>query len=377
MRHILNIFTQTREEHDRTSNTGNRSRFFQGIAADCLAPFIITLLPQRAIKQCVNSTSGNCVSLKTMAANRSTGIPPMNPTQCQHCLHRPIAGPHDLRHGVDTMPHPDNRRCSGFTLIELLVVVSIIAILVALLLPAVQQAREAARRTQCRNNLKEMGLALANYHDVHSVHPPALINSGRYEDAPFYSHGNRVLNTTGWTLLLPYLEQANAWQKYDFNQCSSGSSPLLMPVAGNDTANLSVTQMKLPVLGCPSDSSAGEQSTHFPGSDDIYSRNGARRTSYLFATGRFTDWDATWRETSYDIRRGMFGNNGAASMADLLDGSSKTIAIGESHGGTSRKISVNFGPWGLTGTHTCCHGRVFSDSDESVPQHISLTLAGH
>jgi len=263
------------------------------------------------------------------------------------------------------------RSSSGFTLIELLVVISIIAILISLLLPAVQQAREAARRTQCRNNLKQMGIALANYHDVHAVHPPAMINSGRYEDLPFYSHGNRVLNTTGWTLLLPFLDQGNAWHQYDFSQCSTGSSPVLMPVAGSDTANLNVTQLKIPVLECPSDASAGEQSTHFPGTEDIYSRNGARRTSYLFATGVFTDWDSTWRETGNDIRRGMFGNNGAARIADLRDGSSNTIAVGESHSGTQRKTSVNFGPWGLTGTHTCCHGRVFSDSYTSVdPAHF-------
>ena len=264
-----------------------------------------------------------------------------------------------------------HRLQAGFTLIELLVVISITAILMGLLLPAVQQAREAARRTQCQNNLKQLGLALANYHDMHSVLPPALINSGRFDSFPFYSQGNRVLNTTGWTLLLPFMDQANAWQKYDFNQCSSGSSPLSMPVAGNDAANVSVTQMAVPVLGCPSDSSAGEQSTHMPGSDDIYSRTNARRSSYLFATGRFTDWDSTWPETAYDIRRGMFGNNGAARMADLRDGASNTVAVGESHGGTQRKVSINFGPWGLTGTHTCCHGRVFSDSQTSVdPVHF-------
>lgn len=267
-------------------------------------------------------------------------------------------------------PRRNHKR--GFTLIELLVVIAIIAILIALLLPAVQQARESARRTQCRNNLKQMGLALANYHDVHNVLPPALMNSGRFEDLSFYSGGNRVLNTTGWALLLPYLDQSSAYEQYDVNQCSTQSTYPVMPIAGSDLANSVVTAMPLPVLECPSHPAAGEASTHFPGSTDIYSRRNSRRTSYLFATGRATDWDIPWSKMQGDVRRGMFGNNGAARMRDMTDGSSNTIAIGEAHGGVQQKVSVNFGPWGLTGTHTCCHGRVLSDSATSVkPIHFT------
>ena len=130
--------------------------------------------------------------------------------------------------------------------------------------------------------------------------------------------------------------------------------------------NSVITSLAVSVLECPSHPSVGEVSSHFAGTGDIYSRRAARRTSYLFATGRFTDWDESWSRSAGDIRRGMFGNNGAARMRDLVDGSSNTIAIGESHGGLDLKVSTNFGPWGLNGTHTCCHGRVLSDSASSV-----------
>jgi len=265
-----------------------------------------------------------------------------------------------------------NKRSSGFTLIELLVVIAIIAILLALMLPAVQNAREAARRTQCRNNLKQIGLALANYHDVSNMLPPAMINPGRLDSFPFYSGGNRVLNTTGWTLLLPYVDQANVYNNYDFNQCSSTSAWGGMPVAGTDVANAAVVKTAIPLLECPSDESAGIVETFLPGSTHIYSKQNARRTSYLFASGGFTDWDLPWWDTQSDIRRGMFGNNASARMRDLRDGASNSIAVGESHGGERLKVSPHFGPWGLTGTHTCCHGRVVSDSDTSVdPVHFT------
>jgi prepilin-type N-terminal cleavage/methylation domain-containing protein len=260
----------------------------------------------------------------------------------------------------------------GFTLIELLVVIAIIAILVALLLPAVQQAREAARRSQCKNNLKQIGLALANYESAFNVNPPALLNSGRYQSTPFYSNGNRVLNTTGWALLLPYFDQGSAYTEYNFDVCSSSSSPYSYSTSGTDATNADVYGANFTILNCPSHPAAGEVSTHDPGTENIYSRREAHRTSYLFASGRFTDWDAPWSQTSGDIRQGVFGNNGAARQRDITDGTSNTIAIGEAHGGTANKTSVNFGPWGVTGTHTCCHGRVISDSDTSVdPVHFT------
>lgn len=150
----------------------------------------------------------------------------------QHC-HSPHRDSLDCRSRDCHLSHRRSAARTGFTLIELLVVLSVVVVLIALLLPAVQNAREAARKIQCRSHLRQIGLALAGYDSVHGVMPPALINSGRYENFSFYRNGNRVLNTTGWTMLLPFLDQGNLHQQYDFSQCSTASSPLLMPVARN------------------------------------------------------------------------------------------------------------------------------------------------
>lgn len=252
------------------------------------------------------------------------------------------------------------QKVRGFTLIELLVVIAIIAILIALLLPAVQQAREAARRTQCRNNLKQWGLALHNYHDTFNVFPPALNGSGRINNATFpnfYSGNNKVQNVTGWVFLLPNIEQAGAYSKFDFNQTGSLSNPYGMPIAGTTTVNpnVAVTSMPLPALACPSDPQGGDISSAGPlNQGDFYSRENARRASYGFNTGSFTDYNTAFGAYNADIRQGAFGNNGAAKMAQITDGTTNTILVGESWGGR-RKTSTSFGPWGLTGTHTCCH----------------------
>jgi len=124
------------------------------------------------------------------------------------------------------------RRAWGFTLVELLVVIAIIGVLVALLLPAVQAAREAARRMQCSNNLKQIGIALHNHHDTLKVFPPGQIHTSTSGE-PY---------TTTWGIeLLTYLEQANLQARYD------------KTLAPTVASNVAVLQTRVKTYICPSD----------------------------------------------------------------------------------------------------------------------------
>src|SRR6476620_11624197 len=102
------------------------------------------------------------------------------------------------------------RRRSAFTLIELLVVIAIIAILIAMLVPAVQKVRDAAARTQCQNNIKQLALALHNYHDARKMFPPGVITS-----KPEPNPGNGT-SGPGWTVtILPYIEDDTRYQQFN------------------------------------------------------------------------------------------------------------------------------------------------------------------
>jgi prepilin-type N-terminal cleavage/methylation domain-containing protein/prepilin-type processing-associated H-X9-DG protein len=126
------------------------------------------------------------------------------------------------------------RRPAGFTLIELLVVIAIIAILIGLLVPAVQKVREAAARIQCQNNLKQIGLACHNYHDANKAFPPSR-TTGTVATAPWFPYQH------SWSAsILPYIEQTNVFKLYNYK------------ANWNDPTNYAAIQVQVAIFNCPS-----------------------------------------------------------------------------------------------------------------------------
>jgi prepilin-type N-terminal cleavage/methylation domain-containing protein/prepilin-type processing-associated H-X9-DG protein len=262
-------------------------------------------------------------------------------------------------------------RRAAFTLIELLVVIAIIAILIGLLLPAVQQVREAASRMKCQNNLKQLGLACHNYESAYGYFPPGLVNSGRWNGGTpnpagqsFYPSDGAwyVYNHSGFIFLLPYLEQEPLFRQYDMGTPGANSNPYGHPLKNNNLtpthANAIVQGTRLSVMECPSD--IEPQLVNDGTTNGFYHRPNTRRGNYAFNFGNYTDYDAPTSATVSGFS-GPFMHNSKTKIAAMIDGTSNTIAIGEIIQ-QKEGSSTTYGPYWGSGTHTAVVGRFPSGS---------------
>jgi prepilin-type N-terminal cleavage/methylation domain-containing protein len=248
-------------------------------------------------------------------------------------------------------PISARRRCSGFTLIELLVVIAIIAILIGLLVPAVQKVREAAARTQCMNNLKQIGLAVHNYHDNYKKFPSGHEARSRNWMGPLPAPAGLTFNPNGssgnpfyywnWAIqILPYVEQGPLYKLYNNNYPNV------------HVANRPVVQANVPIYNCPSDVNAGLLEN--PGSNAqggggfAYMHSSYRGMSGIndYYTGvnggSPPDWAGFPNEVFYLMNhitgpsaRGVFHGvddwNSLSNerMTNITDGTSNTLMVGE------------------------------------------------
>jgi len=207
----------------------------------------------------------------------------------------------------------------GFTLIELLVVIAIIAILISLLLPAVQQAREAARRTQCRNNLKQIGLALHNYHDVHGGFPPGRM--GPFKNAPGDCWQGSI---SPLFHILPMIDEGNVYDQIDQLQYRVRNN------AGAEFCpnNNFVRDLTISAFMCPSD----------PGHRDGVNTNSYRANFGVTVGGGRNFGDTAQVDSTYTARvggemdgaqGGAFHDNGGTKAGKYNDGMSNTVLYAE------------------------------------------------
>lgn len=237
-------------------------------------------------------------------------------------------------------------RRAGFTLVELLVVIAIIGVLVALLLPAVQAAREAARRTQCKNNFKQLAIAIHNYHDTHLYLPPGYISSN-----PGVAGNSTWCRTGGvqrapWTvLILPFSEQTNLHSKFDFNIVFQDDSNQMAAVNGAVVVPVKMFQ-------CPS---------------DVRLTNNKTWNSYFGVQGGGAAPDCGNTGCSAANERamyvtGMLYGGSKLGFKNATDGTANVFLLGESrYGGAA---------WGASAKQdSCAYARNLAGAQDAINLH--------
>ncbi|QDV15157.1 hypothetical protein CA51_50690 [Rosistilla oblonga] len=241
----------------------------------------------------------------------------------------------------------------AFTLVELLVVIAIIGILVGLLLPAVQAAREAARRMQCGNNMKQLGLALHNYVDTYQKFPAS---SRGYGGCVGNAVNGEIKNASGLVALLPYIELQNVYDQFNHEEAfavtSSGQRATGNVIGDPATnGNATIAELELDVFACPSDSNpikgrlVGNHYGPAPGFSGA-----ATNYDFIVAAGPEFGTCNSYATTNSTTKR-MFGGDVNTRMAEVIDGLTNTFMVGETtrYHVNGAALAWSYRGWVMTG----------------------------
>jgi prepilin-type N-terminal cleavage/methylation domain-containing protein/prepilin-type processing-associated H-X9-DG protein len=252
-------------------------------------------------------------------------------------------------------------RRRGFTLVELLVVIVVIGVLIALLLPAVQAARESARLATCMNNLRQLSLGVLNYESANKQFPPSSVGLGWCKSAAGGSGDTKILNMAGWVLVLPHIEEEGLFNSAKRDKCFSEMKAANVSnnnnngtVQGDKDSNKDVYMKRLSLFLCPSDIGSkftvSEISAHLTaGTSGSAGGDPAPGTTSALYSGQAINYDFVTNDIAFipyagpsmaaetcnawkkaaPSGRPIFGENSNAKLKDIQDGTTYTLLLGE------------------------------------------------